>query len=164
MNNRRLHIYLDDHLALIAGERELAARCHQSNQPTRLGTYLQRLESELADQESRLKDVSHRAGGKSGIESMVKQGAAWFAEKLGRFKFNDSLLTYSSLSRVVELETLAATAQERVALWDSLASISVEDRRLKKIDFVALRDQSKKHLTRLNAHRRRAAVEAFVEE
>ena len=163
MNDKRLRIYLDDHLALTVGEIELAARCHRSNQGTLLGGFLEVLEADLADQESKLKDVIHKVGGKDGIESMVKQGAAWFAEKLGRFKLNDSLLTYSSLSRVVELETLAAAAQERVALWDSLAAIAEGDRRLKTFDFIALRDESKKHLKKLNSNRRRAAVEAFVE-
>lgn len=164
MNERRLQIYLDDHLALLVGERELAARCHRSNRETRLGAFLEQLESDLADQEATLKQVIHRVGGKDGIESKVKQGAAWFAEKLGRFKRNDSLLSYSSLSRVVELETLAAAAQERVALWDSLAAIAESDRRLKKFDFLALRNESRKHLTKLNARRRRAVAEAFVEE
>ena len=164
MNDKRLRIYLDDHLAIIVGEIELAARCHRSNEETRLGDFLKQLESDLADQHSKLKDVIHRLGGKDGIESMVKQSAAWFAEKLGRFKLNDSLFTYSALSRVVELETLAAAAQERVALWDSLAAVAESDRRLQKFDFIALRDQSKKHLTGLNARRRRASVVAFVED
>ena len=163
MNDKRIQIYLEDHLALLVGEMELAARCHRSNQGSRLGDFLQQLELDLADHHSELKDVVHRVGGKDGIESMVKQGAAWFAEKLGRFKLNDSLLTYSSLSRLIELETLAAAAQERVALWDSLAAIAVGDRRLKKFDFLALRDQSKKQLTGLNTRRRRAALKAFVE-
>jgi hypothetical protein len=164
MSDKRLQIYLDDHLALIVGEIELAARCHRSNPEAPLGEFLKRLEAELVDQQAVVKDVIHRVGGKDGIESLVKQGAAWFAEKLGRFKLNDSLLTYSSLSRVVELETLAAAAQERVALWDSLAAIAESDRRLAKFDFMALRNQSKKHLTALNSRRRRAAVEAFVGE
>ncbi len=163
MNDKRLQIYLDDHLALIVGEAELAARCHRSNEPSSLGTFLEQLEKELADQQAVVKDVIHRLGGTEGIESMVKQGAAWFAEKLGRFKLNDSLISYSSLSRVVELETLAAAAQERIALWDSLAAVAELDRRLKKFDFAFLRKQSKKHLTGLNTRRRRAAVEAFAE-
>lgn len=164
MNDKRLRIYLNDHLALMVGEMELAARCHRSNKGTSLGRFLEVLEADLADQESKLKDVIDKVDGKGGIESKVKQGAAWFTEKLGRFKLNDSLLTYSALSRVVELETLAAAAQERVALWDSLAALMEADHRLQKFDCFALRDQSKKLLTKLNSRRRRAAVEAFVEE
>lgn len=163
MNDKRLHIYLDDHLALLVGEMELAARCHKSNFEQPLGNFLCKLEADLVEQMNQLKAVIHQVGGKEGMESKVKQGAAWFAEKLGRFKLNDSLLTYSSLSRVVELETLAAAAQERVALWDNLASVAEGDKRLKKFDFEATRDQAKKHLKRLNNRRRDAAVEAFTQ-
>lgn len=164
MNDKRLRIYLDDHLALLVGETELAARCHRSNRGTRLGAFLEQLESDLARQQEKVQDVIHQIGGRDSMESMVKQGAAWFAEKLGRFKLNDALFTYSSLSRVVELETLAAAAQERIALWDSLAAIAEADRRLRRFDFMALRDESRKHLTKLNSRRRRAAREALVEE
>lgn len=161
MSDKRLLIYLDDHLALMVGERELAARCHRSNQEGRLGAFLENLEQELADQERILKDVIHKFGGKEGLESMAKQGAAWFAEKLGRFKLNDAWLQYSSLSRLVELETLAAAAQERVALWENLMDVAEGDRRLAKLDLAARRDESKKHLRGLNGHRRKAAAEAF---
>jgi hypothetical protein len=153
---------LDDHLALFVGERELAGRCRGSNQHSRLGDFLKELEKALSEQEATLKEVVNRIDGGRGVESLVKQGAAWFAEKLGRFKLNDALLSYSSLSRVVELETLAAAAQERVALWDSLAAIAETDSRLQSFDFLALRDQSQVQLTALNDHRRRAAVEAFT--
>ena len=163
MNDKRLQIYLDDHLALMVGERELAARCHGSNQQQPLSDFLTKLEKDLAEQLNQLKSVIHDVGGKEGMESKVKQGAVWFVEKLGRFKLNDSLLSYSSLSRVVELETLAAAAQERVALWDSLANVAEGDERLKKFDFEANRDQAKKHLKRLNNRRRKAAIEAFAD-
>jgi hypothetical protein len=160
MNDKRLAIYLDDHLALFVGERELAGRCRGSNQHSRLGDFLKELEKALSEQEATLKGVVNRIDGGRGVESLVKQGAAWFAEKLGRFKLNDALLSYSSLSRVVELETLAAAAQERVALWDSLAAIA--DPRLQSLDFLTLRNQSQEQLSALNALRRDAAVEAFT--
>ncbi len=92
----------------------------------------------------------------------MKQGIAWFAEKAGRLKLNGSLLTYSELSRLVELETLAAAAQERVAFWDNLDALAGRDSRLGGIDFAFFRDQSQRHLEELNVRRRFAAAEAFV--
>lgn len=161
MNDRRLQIYLDDHLALIVGEMELAARCRRSNAEGPLGDFLAQLERDLTAQQMVVKEVLRQVVGADGVESLLKQGAAWFAEKLGRFKLNDALLAYSSLSRVVELETLAAAAQERVALWDSLAALVAADDRLDKFDFVGLRDQARSHLADLDIRRRQAAVEAF---
>ena len=161
MIDRRLRIYLDDHLALMVAEVELARRCRKSNRRTQLGEFLQQLENEVGAQKSVVRDVIHRIGGKSTIESRVKQGAGWFAEKLGRFKLNDSLLTYSNLSRVVELEALTAAAQERIALWDSLDSVAGGDSRLEGITFSFFREQSEQHLVELESRRRFAAIEAF---
>jgi hypothetical protein len=161
MNERRLRIYLDDHMALMVGEVELIRRCRKSNSRSPLGEFLQKLENEVQAEKSIVNDVIHRIGGKSTIESRVKQGAGWFAEKLGRFKLNDSLLTYSNLSRVVELEALSAAAQERIALWDSLDSVAGNDSRLEGITFSFFREQSQQHLVELNSRRRFAALEAF---
>ena len=161
MNDKRMRIYLDDHLALMVAEVELIRRCWRNNRRTPVGELLQRLESEVKAQKSIVNDVIHRIGGKDTIESRLKQGAGWFAEKLGRFKLNDSLLTYSELSRVVELETLTAAAQERIGLWDNFDAVASKDSRLDGITFSFFREQSQQHLDELNTRRRFAAAEAF---
>ena len=162
MNDKRLRIYLDDHSALMVAEVELIGRCWWSNRNQPLGEFLQTLENEVKAQKSIVQDMLHRIGSKNTIESRLKNGAAWFAEKLGRLKLNDSLLTYSDLSRVIELETLSAAAHERIALWDNLDSVAGDDPRLEGITFPFFRDQSQQHLDKLNTHRREAATQAFV--
>ena len=162
MSDKRLRIYLDDHSALMVAEVELISRCWWSNRSQPVGDFLQRLETDVKAQKSIVHDMIVRIGGKATLESRVKQGAAWFAEKLGRLKLNDSLLTYSPLSRVVELEALSAAAQERIALWDNLDSTARDDARFEGITFSLLRELSQKHLDELNTRRRYAAVEAFV--
>ena len=162
MNDKRLRIYLDDHHALMVAEIELIARCRGSNRKSPLGEFLQQLENDVQAQKSIIKDACHRLGMRESITGLLKQGTAWFAEKLGRVKLNDSLIRYSELSRVVELETLAVAAQERIALWDNFDSIAENDARLEGITFSHFRDLSKTHLDELNARRRFAAVEAFV--
>jgi hypothetical protein len=159
MNDKRLRIYLDDHSALMVGEIELARRCQSSNRRTPLGNFLERLEVEIQAQQSVVRDVMRRVGG---TESVIKKGAAWAAEKLGRLKLNDTLITYSKLSRVIELETLAMAAQQRAALWDNLAAVAANDQRLTEITFSFFRDQSWEHLEELDRRRRYAAVEAFL--
>ena len=162
MNEKRLRIYVEDHLAMMVAEVELTGRCWRNNRKTPLCEFLQQLENEVKAQQSIASDIIHRIGGKDTIESRLKQGAAWFAEKLGRLKLNDSLLSYSDLSRVVELETLSAAAQERVALWDNLHAVEESDSRLEGITFSFFRDQSEQHLNELNTRRRFAAVEALL--
>lgn len=158
MNDTRLNIYLNDHLALMVGEIDLASRCESSNRETPLGDFLHRLGVEVEAQKSIVSDLIRRAGGS---ESIVKKGAAWFAEKLGRFKLNDSVLRYSDLSRLIELEALSAAAQERLALWDTLNAVAGGDKRFSGITFSFFRDQSQTHLEELHARRRYAATEAF---
>ena len=159
MNDTRLHIYLNDHLALMVGEIDLIARCESSNHELNLGESLRRMKPEVEHQMSIIRDLLTKTGG---CEDRLKQGAAWFAEKLGRFKLNDSLLTYSELSRVVELEALTAAAQERIALWDTLDAVMADDKRLTGIVYSVIRDQSQEHLDELSAQRRDAALWAFA--
>jgi hypothetical protein len=157
-SDKRLRIYLNDHAALMFGELELVRRCRHSNRNIPLSEFLERMHVEVKAQRSVVKDVMHRIGGR---ESLIKGSGAWLAEKLGRFKLNGTVLTYSSLSRVLELETLAAAALERIAVWDNLDAIAAADERLAGISFGFFRQQSREHLDELNTRRKHAAVEAL---
>jgi len=158
MNSARLQIYLDDHLALMVGEAELAARCLKSNRGTPLGDFLDRLHIEIQSQRSIVHDVLHQLEGKP---SRVKNSMAWLAEKMGRWKSNGGFLKYSDLSRLVELEALAACASARVSLWETLESVSASNDRLSEISFGFFCEQSEGHVTELQKRRRYAAAQAF---
>jgi hypothetical protein len=160
MNDKRLLIYLNDHLALMVGEGELAARCRASNKGTGLAEFLQQLQAEIGAQKAIVEDLIRRLNGR---QSRVKQGAVWVAEKLGRFKFNDSLLKYSGLSRLIELQALEAAAQERVAMWETLELALKNDARAQKADFGMLRDRSHQLLEDLSQRRRTESAWAFVD-
>jgi len=160
MHPRRLRIYLSDHLALMVGESELADRCWSSNRDTPLGDFLDRLRVDVRGQRSVIADLLRRFDGEP---SLAKTGMAWLLEKLGRAKPNDWLLSYSPLSRVVELESLAAAAQERVSMWNNLDAISTSDPRLAGISFVHFRDQAQGQRDELVRRSRYAAAEAFAE-
>ena len=157
-SDKRLRIYLDDHAALMFGELELVRRCQHSNRNSPRGEFLQRMHVEVKAQRSVVKDVMHRIGSR---ESLIKGGGVWLAEKLGRLKLNGTVLTYSSLSRVLELETLAAAAVERIAVWENLDAIAASDERLAGISFDSLYRQAHIHLDELNTRRKQAAVEAL---
>ena len=51
----------------------------------------------------------------------IKDAAGWTAEKFGRLKPNNSLLSYSPLSRVIELEGLVIGVTGKLALWEVAA-------------------------------------------
>jgi hypothetical protein len=103
----------DYQAGMMFGELELVRRCQHSTRHSPLGEFLERMHVEVKAQRAVVKDAMHRIGGR---ESLVKGSGAWLAEKLGRFKLNGTVLTYSSLSRVLELDTMAAAAVERLAV------------------------------------------------
>ena len=91
--------------------------------------------------------------------SAVKDAAGWTAEKLGRLKPNNSLLSYSPLSRVVELEGLVIGVTAKLALWEAMRTAVGE--RLDGIEFAELAERAGDQRARLETLRRRAAAEAF---
>ena len=113
MNVNHLQIYLNDHLALMVGELQLAERCARSNPKEELGRSLTTLIGDLRIQRQVVEELIRQLGGRPDV---IKQGTAWLAEKIGRLKMNGSWLEYSDLSRLLELETLELAAHERAAL------------------------------------------------
>lgn len=116
--NAHLETYLNDHLAVLTAGHELARRCHSSNPAEPLGPLLGQLEAALAEDRTAVQALLAQQDGQ---ESTLKQAAGWLAERLGRLKLNDALLSYSDLSRVVELEGLLLVNQSRQQLWQALA-------------------------------------------
>ena len=117
--NKYLSIYLNDHLVAFVAVRDVARRARRSNQGTPLGDYLGEVESELEDSRRELADLMKRLGIR---RDPVKRIAAWAAEKVGRLKLNGHLVTYSPLSRVLELEGLIVAAEIEARTWASLRS------------------------------------------
>ena len=117
-----LKTYLVDHAALTLSVLELAKRAKNSNPEGELGEFLTEMIPIVEAERTTLKEMLHRIKGR---DSPLKNFAAWSAEKAGRFKLNDSLFTYSDLSRVVELEALLAATEVKTAMWDALAALTV---------------------------------------
>lgn len=158
MRDDHLKVYLSDHLAELVLERELAARCQKNNPAGSLGQFLARFLEELKDQEAEVREMLHRVGGS---ESMVKEGAAWLAEKLGRLKLNNSLVSYSDLSRVLELETLVAAGRARLSFWQTATSVFVQDPRLADLPMGRRIEETREQLHTLDRFHLAAALEAF---
>jgi hypothetical protein len=158
MREDHLEVYLNDHLAELVMERELAVRCHGNNPDGALGQFLARLVEEIKDQEGMVREVLHRVGGS---ESMIKEGAAWLAEKVGRLKLNNSLVSYSDLSRVVELEGLLVAGHARLSLWQTAATVFGQDSRLVDLPFGRRIEETREQLNELDRFRLAAALEAF---
>lgn len=119
--SKYISIYLNDHLAAFVALREVAARAARSNEGSPLGHYLRGVEAELDESRRALEAVMRDLGIR---RDPFKRAAAWAAEKLGRLKLNGHLVTYSPLSRVLELEGLIAGAELEARTWAALAPLS----------------------------------------
>ena len=154
-----LATYLNDHLAGATAGRELARRTASSNSASDLyGPPLRDLAEEIdADRDSLL--ALMRALG-VGVDH-VKVLAGWGAEKAGRLKPNGRLLSYSPLSRLVELEALSLGVRGKLALWDSLLATHGEDPRLAGFDLAKLARRARAQQKTLERLRLAASAEAL---
>ena len=153
-----LPIYLNDHLAGSTGGLELVKRAAGSNKGTELGTFLEGLTEEIAEDRRALEEIMDLLD-VSRDKPKVLMG--WATEKLGRLKLNGELFSYSPLSRVVELEGLALGIEGKRRLWVLLLEM-VPDRvgpeRLR--DLIARAERQRDGVERF---RLEAAREAMLE-
>jgi hypothetical protein len=155
MAQRLLAIYLNDHLAGATVGVELVRRTARENAGTDLGAFLRdRLLPEILEDRQTLERLMRQLGV---ARSRPKIAAAWVVEKLGRLKLNGELTRYSPLSRLIELEGLAAGIEGKRALWLALGAATSVD----GFDFDALAERAADQRARLEEHRLQAAARAL---
>jgi hypothetical protein len=117
MNSDLLKIYMQDHYAGSTVGVDLAKRAASNNAGTPAGDALQRVAGEIEED----REALHRVMEEYGVSpDPVKNAGAWTAEKLGRLKPNGRVLSYSPLSRLIELEGLVLGITGKMLLWRSL--------------------------------------------
>jgi hypothetical protein len=159
INSELLPIYLNDHLAGSTVGLELARRLVRSNSRNEYGPVLARVAGEIEqDRKSLLSIMSALDVG----TDRLKLAVGWAAEKLGRLKLNGRLLSYSPLSRLMELELLMLGVIGKLALWRALHQIAAEQPRLDGSDLERLIERAAGQQQELEALRERAVVDAFM--
>jgi hypothetical protein len=160
VNQRLMSIYLNDHLtgSTIAGE--LVRRAARNNRGNEYGAVLTELSREIAEDRATLLALMRELGA---AVDRAKVIAGWVAEKAGRLKLNGSLMSYSPLSRVIELEALMLGVAGKRSLWIALDTLSSGTPALAAADLPNLIARADSQLARLEEQRRRAAVEALAD-
>jgi hypothetical protein len=159
LDRKLLGIYLNDHLAGSTIGLELSRRARGSNKGTEYGEVLERVAREIEEDRETLKGL---------MESLeirpdrAKVGGAWVAEKFGRLKPNGRLLSYSPLSRMIELESLSLGIAGKLSLWEALKEVAAEDARLDAEELSRLADRAERQRKEVWQLRQRAAREALV--
>jgi hypothetical protein len=77
-------------------------------------------------------------------------------------KLNGRLLGYSPYSRVIEIEVLLLGVNGKLALWRALREIAGTETRLEPAALDRLIKRAESQIERIEAHRLRAAAEAFT--
>jgi hypothetical protein len=147
-----LATYLNDHLAGATTGRELAKRARSNNRGTQFEPTLQWLVEQLVADRATLLDIMRAVGAP---QDHLKKLAAFALERAGRLKLNNSLFSYSPLSRLVEFEGLLVGVTGKVAGWQSLQQL--DDKRLAAFDLEALVQRGNEQRERIEEQRREAA-------
>jgi len=93
--------------------------------------------------------------------STAKDALAAVGERVGRLKGNSRVFERSTLSDVVELETLVAGIRAKEALWQSLTLATAGEPRLDVVDLERLIDRARKQGEIVEICRQDAARIAF---
>lgn len=153
----KLAIYLNDHLAGATVGLELAKRAAGANEDGTYGAALAVLAREIEeDRDALLRLIEELGYGKD----RLKVTGGWVAEKVGRLKLNGSLLEYSPLSRLIELEGLYLGVTGKLSLWTNVRA-SLGDR-VGDVDLIELAERAESQRSRLQDLRTEAAAEAFA--
>lgn len=152
-------IYLNDHLAGATTGHELAHRTLGGNRGTEFEPVLRELAEAIGEDKAELEQLMERLD----IDSdPLKRSAGWLAEKVGRLKFNGSLVSYSPLSRLIELEGLTAGVTAKLSLWRTLRQVASHDARLDVESLERLIGRAEDQLDRLAGIHVRAAELALA--
>ena len=144
-----LGIYLNDQLALGIGWRELARRAQRNNTGTPLGDALATVAEGIAEDVETFEGIMARVGV---ARNPVKGSVAIAGERIARLKLNGRVMSYSPLSRFLELDVLTIGIAGKPQLWATLRDLASLGDRLPDVDFDRLIDR---------AHAQHDAVEPF---
>jgi hypothetical protein len=151
--------YLRDQHALGVTWRAVARRARDNNKGTALGAALAGVADAIAE------DVRTFEGIMRALDvrpNPAKDVLAAAGERLGRLKRNGRWLSYSPLSRFLELEVLAMGIEGKKILWHTLGELAGLRERLPDTDFDELLARAARQRQTLEPFRREAGTRAFA--
>jgi hypothetical protein len=154
-----LAVYLRDQLALGVTWRAVARRARDNNKGTELGAALAEVADGIAEDVRTFEAIMRALGIRPNPAKVL---LASVAERFGRLKRNGRWLSYSPLSRFLELEILAMGIEGKKILWHTLGELAGLRDRLPDTDFDELLTRAGRQRQTLEPFRREAGTRAFT--
>jgi hypothetical protein len=120
---------------------------------------LQRLAADILLQVREDREVLERLIRKVGSPDLLKEGTAWLAQKLARFKLPGSHATPLGLFETLEAVALGILGKR--ALWEALSKAAYHDERLAGVDYGNLIQRAHQQFDLINQRRLSMVGEAL---
>lgn len=155
--NEPLAAYLHDHLAGSNFAIELLERMRDQYAGQSIGAFAAGELPLLLRDRDILRRIIGRVGGE---ESLLKEAAAWVAEKASRFKLRHP--SSEAFGIFESLELLAIGIHGRVGLWRALAALSPIDDRVRGERYESLAEEARQQHDRVEQQRLDTAPSALT--
>lgn len=157
--DRRLAMYLDDHLAGSSGAVRLAERLRDRNPGSELGRVLDDLIGEIQEDRATLRRIMELM---DATPSTVKRTGAVAAEMLGSLRHRLPVLGAgsSNVALLEDIEVLSLGIEGKRLLWAALGAAASSLEPLREFDFDALQARAQEQRDRLEPFRIRLASES----
>jgi hypothetical protein len=159
MTHEHLAIYLNDHLAGSVIALELMEHLERAHDGAPAARFLAGLRAEIAADRDELERIIERLGVR---ESLPRQAAAWFAEKIARLKLQLDTTAAGPMGLFEGLEVLSLGIEGKHSLWRALATIAEGAPPLQGIDYERLIGRAAEQRRRVEAERLAVAGAALL--
>jgi hypothetical protein len=158
MAGKPMELYLNDHLGGSTLGADLAKRIRDRSEGTALGSVMDGIATEIAEDRDVLQDLMDRLGI---TRNPVKQVTGWAAEKASRVKFSGASSGEPDHGLFMALETLRLGVAGKECLWRTLREVRGDYAELADVDFDRLIERASSQQLILEAERVKAGTQVL---
>lgn len=159
MTHEHLATYLNDHLAGSVVALELMEHLERAHRDAPVAAFLAELRAEVAADRDELERLIERLGAR---ESLTRQAAAWFTEKIARLKLQLDSSAAAPMGLFEGLEVLSLGIEGKRSLWRALSAVAPSVPALQGVDYERLLRRAEEQRGRVEGERLAAAAAALL--
>jgi hypothetical protein len=159
MAQRRIDVYLNDHLAGATFGADLARQLKARTEGTDFQPEMSRLAAEIEADLDTLTDLMNRIGS---TRNPSKQATAWVAEKASRVKLTGLTSGNDELGTFLSIEALSLGVEGKASLWTTLRELRGHYPELQSTDLDGLLQRAQRQRQVLETERTAAAKRSLI--